>query len=327
MLQEGATSIARGSDQVIIPLGDRLNSLWIELTNRCNLQCKHCYSNSSPYSGTDDALDLRLCKRILEQAIELGCASVQFIGGEPTLSKFLIDLLVHSRNVGFDNVEVFSNLIHLDEELIETALAKGIEFSTSFYSPHPMTHAEITGKRDSFECTVGNIKRLVSRGVPLRCNIVVFDDAQDAAEAQEFLRSIGVTRIALDRFRKIGRGECVGRNDRDAMSELCGECWKGRLCVSSHGDVYTCIMARNWPLGNVLRSSLKEIFCSDSAGQVRKAIANHFVSEGAIGQCLPQACGPHELCGPRQACGPQQPCGPYQVCGPHQPGPCLPRGG
>src|ERR1043166_7710811 len=118
MLQEGTTSIARGSDQVIIPLGDRLNSLWIELTNRCNLRCKHCYSNSSPHSGTDDALDLRLCKTILEQAIELGCVTVQFIGGEPTLSKFLIDLLVHSRNVGFDNVEVFSNLIHLDEELI-----------------------------------------------------------------------------------------------------------------------------------------------------------------------------------------------------------------
>ena len=64
---------------------------------------------------------------------------------------------------------------------------------------------------------------------------------------------MGVTRIAVDRIRAIGRG---GDND---PNELCGRCGKGVAAVSPDGEVWPCIFSRWLGVGNVLGASLVEI--------------------------------------------------------------------
>ena len=63
--------------------GEGLQFLWLELTNRCNLRCGHCYTDSHPGSGHRDRLTTEDLESVLRQAYALGCRSVQFIGGEP----------------------------------------------------------------------------------------------------------------------------------------------------------------------------------------------------------------------------------------------------
>ena len=65
--------------------GEGLQFLWLELTNRCNLRCVHCYTDSHPGSGHRDRLTTEDLESVLRQAYALGCRSVQFIGGEPQL--------------------------------------------------------------------------------------------------------------------------------------------------------------------------------------------------------------------------------------------------
>jgi sulfatase maturation enzyme AslB (radical SAM superfamily) len=77
-----------------------LDFLWLELTNRCNLQCIHCYTESNPYSGDRDLLTKRDYESLMTQARELGCRKIQFIGGEPQLNPHFQTLLRHAKTVG-----------------------------------------------------------------------------------------------------------------------------------------------------------------------------------------------------------------------------------
>ena len=76
---------------------DGLRFLWLELTNRCNLTCAHCYAESGPRPSRKDALTTADYKRLLEEAAALGCRAVQFLGGEPTLHCGLPELITRTR--------------------------------------------------------------------------------------------------------------------------------------------------------------------------------------------------------------------------------------
>ncbi|MCB0064360.1 MAG: radical SAM protein, partial [Caldilineaceae bacterium] len=54
----------------------------IELTNRCNLKCNHCFTGR--HGGRDD-LPLALLQRILAEAQHHGFGHINFTGGDPTV--------------------------------------------------------------------------------------------------------------------------------------------------------------------------------------------------------------------------------------------------
>ena len=54
----------------------------IELTNRCNLSCEHCFSGR--HGGSDD-LPLQVLQRVLDEARDHGFTHLSFTGGDPTV--------------------------------------------------------------------------------------------------------------------------------------------------------------------------------------------------------------------------------------------------
>ena len=57
-------------------------TILIELTNQCNLNCRHCFDNRH---GGHDEIQLPLVEKILSRASYHGFDTVVFTGGEPTL--------------------------------------------------------------------------------------------------------------------------------------------------------------------------------------------------------------------------------------------------
>jgi MoaA/NifB/PqqE/SkfB family radical SAM enzyme len=50
----------------------------------------------------------------------------------------------------------------------------------------------------------------------------------------------------------VGRATAIrldGEGER--FEELCGQCWKGKLCVTNGGDVFPCVFSRATRLGDV----------------------------------------------------------------------------
>ena len=68
-----------------------LKDLHVRLTTSCNLQCKHCYA--ADWSQYHYELEYELVRNTILQAIELGCISVTFSGGEPFIYPEIYNLI------------------------------------------------------------------------------------------------------------------------------------------------------------------------------------------------------------------------------------------
>ena len=291
-----------------------LNFLWLELTNRCNLQCIHCYTESGPHTGGGDILTPENYEDLMSEAHGLGCKKIQFIGGEPQLNPQFKRLLRFSTEVGFDFIEVFSNLTKLDEETLEISVENGVHFATSVYSDDPAAHDRITTVPGSHRRTIGNLRRLVDRGVPARAAIISMDNDGEATERTgQFLRGLGAS-VGGNRsteVREFGRGqEVVGKSE--SMDRLCGHCWNGNLAVAPNGNAMPCVMARQWPVGNVLENSLGDILNGDALRATRRQIYERAWMQAACEPFCMQSCGPDLSC----PCNPllcQQSCAPWDA--------------
>lgn len=250
----------------------RLDFLWLELTNRCNLQCVHCYTESHPRSGDRDLLTKEDYASLMTQARSLGCRKIQFIGGEPQLNPEFQALLAKAKTAGFEYIEVFSNLVRLDDKTIRYAANNGICFATSVYSDDPAQHDAVTKVKSSHSKTIANLKRLISAGVDTRAAVIVIE--QDKASLNRtnlFLRRLGVRHVSQGATREFGRGERI-RGHSARLSGLCGHCWNGKLCIAPDGEAYPCVMARKWRIGNVLENSLKDIVLGGPLEEIRQTI-------------------------------------------------------
>ncbi|MER6830843.1 radical SAM protein [Streptosporangium sp. NPDC000563] len=229
-----------------------LRYLAAEITGRCQLECTHCYAESGP-SGTDGTMTVADWKRVIDEAVALGARQVQFIGGEPTQHRGLPELIRHTLAAGVD-AEVFSNLVHLPDEVWEAISAPGAQLATSFYTDDPVEHMRITG-RNTLPRTQANIMEALARSIPLRVTLVAMKAGQRITEAEALLRSLGVERIRTDRLRALGRPNPGGAS----VDELCGHCGQGRVAVSPAGDVWPCVMGRFLVTGNVLQQPLGDV--------------------------------------------------------------------
>ncbi|MDQ3651541.1 MAG: radical SAM protein [Acidobacteriota bacterium] len=85
--------------------------LTIDLTNRCNMMCDPCFMDANQV-GFVHELGFDEIKDILDKAISIKPRrqmSVQFSGGEPTISPYFLDSIRYSRKVGYNSVQCATN--------------------------------------------------------------------------------------------------------------------------------------------------------------------------------------------------------------------------
>lgn len=297
---------------------DGLSFLWLELTNQCNLQCVHCYSDSHPHSGHRDRLAREDYEGLIAAAAELGCRQLQFIGGEPQLNRDLPHLVEFAAAHGFTFIEIYTNLTRLPADLLEVARRHSVHFATSVYSAKAEIHDAITCTPASHARTMRNLHTLVEQRIPVRAGLIVIDQhAEDVAETTSFLNRLGVEQVGIDHARGFGR------QGHDQLNGLCGHCWKGQLCIAPDGSAFPCSMSRAWLVGNVLDKPLAEIVNGLALRSLRRRIHDEVYKPRREGEtmCEPWYCNP-------AGCQPSQPgpCTPHAPCTPDQATyPCLPR--
>lgn len=198
-------------------------------------------------------------ERVIDQAAALGVETVQYIGGEPTLDPDLPRLVRYALAAGL-KADVYTNLVHITDELWELFSVPGMSLGFSWYSADPAKHAEVTGSRASHARTTANIREAVRRGIPLRAGIVEAVAGQDIEGAKAELRALGVTSMRVDRARGVGRAAGGRKPD---ISELCGRCGHDRAAIGMDGQLTPCVLGRFLVAGNVKDTALGEILDGD----------------------------------------------------------------
>src|SRR5689334_14862591 len=107
--------------------------LTIDLTNRCNMMCDPCFMDANQV-GFVHELTWEEIKQMLDNAITIKPRrqmSVQFSGGEPTLSPYFLDAVRYARKVGYNAVQAATNGIEFakDFEFAKQAAEAGLRYA------------------------------------------------------------------------------------------------------------------------------------------------------------------------------------------------------
>ena len=86
----------------------------LEVTNRCNLQCKYCFANGGTEDREPTAEELKVAIRDIVR--QCGKPLLQFSGGEPTLRDDLPELVQFAREAGCSYTQVNTNGIRLADD-------------------------------------------------------------------------------------------------------------------------------------------------------------------------------------------------------------------
>src|SRR5579863_6580268 len=107
--------------------------LTIDLTNRCNMMCDPCFMDANQV-GFVHELTLEEIKTMLDNAISIKPRrqiSVQFSGGEPTLSPHFLDAIRYARKLGYNSVQAATNGIEFAKSaaFARTAAEAGLRYA------------------------------------------------------------------------------------------------------------------------------------------------------------------------------------------------------
>jgi uncharacterized radical SAM superfamily Fe-S cluster-containing enzyme len=107
--------------------------LTIDLTNRCNMMCDPCFMDANQV-GFVHELTWEDIKTLLDNAISIKPRrqmSVQFSGGEPTLSPYFLDAVRYARKVGYNSVQAATNGIEFAKspEFCRQAAEAGLRYA------------------------------------------------------------------------------------------------------------------------------------------------------------------------------------------------------
>ncbi|MHB1701464.1 MAG: radical SAM protein [Acidobacteriaceae bacterium] len=107
--------------------------LTIDLTNRCNMMCDPCFMDANQV-GFVHELQWEEIKTMLDNAVQIKPRrqmSVQFSGGEPTLSPYFLDAVAYARKVGYNSVQAATNGIEFakSKEFCRAAAEAGLRYA------------------------------------------------------------------------------------------------------------------------------------------------------------------------------------------------------
>lgn len=166
----------------------QLNHLDIELTERCNNACIHCYINKPPndQKARTNELTTDQWKNLLQQAADLGALSVRFTGGEPLLRDDFEEIYLFTRRLGM-KVVLFTNarLItpHLADLFAKIRPLKKIEVSV--YGMCENTYDTVAGVTGAYQEYRKGLGLLLERKIPLTAKMVVLPINIDEIDTYE----------------------------------------------------------------------------------------------------------------------------------------------
>lgn len=189
----------------------KLEELYIEILDKCNLKCRHCSSEACQENNT--FMELKTYKILIRECMELGLKKVCISGGEPLLHPNLLDMIKFTKDNDLD-VTVYScgvNYINkvycgFKEEVFEElkiAGAKNIIFSMHGLEQE---HNHITDNEKSYKFlkeTIENCKKanleFEIHTVPMTINYAKIEDVIKEA------KNIGAKRVSILRLVPQGR--------------------------------------------------------------------------------------------------------------------------
>jgi len=176
------------------------------VTRKCNLKCKHCYSEATEESAPDE-LSTEESKKLLDDIRNWGIKLLIFDGGEPLYRDDFFDIAKYASTKGL-RVVIGSNGTLIDTDIAKRLKSSGImAVQISIDGAKAKTHDWFRGKAGSFVKALEGAKACKEVGLPFQFGMTIrrgtLDEIPDmlklavdsGATAAEFFDLIQVPRV------------------------------------------------------------------------------------------------------------------------------------
>ena len=141
----------------------RLLSMEIEFTLKCNYRCPYCYVPENSYLKNELTRE-EICDVIL-QAKELGAKKIILLGGEPMIYPYFFEMVEYIHSLGL-MMELFTNNSQMTPEKAKKLLDYGVNVVVKVNSFDKETQEMLTGIKGSFEEIKKGLSILKEAGYP-----------------------------------------------------------------------------------------------------------------------------------------------------------------
>jgi len=223
-----------------------LTSLYLYLSDRCNLRCRHCWvSPSAPEEGEEHRMDFDVLIKTIVAAKALGLGAVKLTGGEPFLRKDIVELMrfLHEESLCID---IESNGTMIDRDMARVIKECEVsQVSVSLDAVDAAQHDKLRGIKGCHGKSVDALHYLRSEKVTTQVIMSLYKQNIQEIEALAVLcDDLDVSSFKINPVMPTGRGESVfQRRENVDIEELIRiDRWiETDLCRKYKTEIYFCM--------------------------------------------------------------------------------------
>jgi radical SAM protein with 4Fe4S-binding SPASM domain len=187
-----------GGGQIYTPL-----VVTVELTNQCNLRCRHCYAGAG--EKLENELSLDEVKQLLRELSQVGTVEVEFSGGEPLLRPDLFEIIEYAKGLDF-SVVLITNGTLVDRDVASTLGDLGLKHVQVSLDGLKENHEYLRGD-GTYEAVLESIRLLAEEGVSVAVRATVTRrNVGELEKIADLAVSMGAKKLGFVRFFPAGRG-------------------------------------------------------------------------------------------------------------------------
>lgn len=250
----------------------RLNAIYLNLANRCNLKCRHCWQSPETTDGFSGrhggkpadrpGITLEGMRTVVSQCIPLGLESVKLTGGEPFLREDILDFvaLFHEMDLA---VRIETNGTRIDAATAAALKRNGVRrLSVSLDSTKPQQHDRIRGREGAFGRTIQGIRNLSDCGLDIE--IIMALDRENAGEIEpmaDLATALGARALKINPIMPVSRGRQMHLENQTLPAErlLDTARWvRSDLQKKSRIQIYFTLPLAFHPVSEIMRGNHHE---------------------------------------------------------------------
>ncbi|OGW83551.1 MAG: hypothetical protein A2987_04075 [Omnitrophica bacterium RIFCSPLOWO2_01_FULL_45_10] len=292
---------------------DRPNVCQFELTFKCPLHCRHCYTDC--YNDPEEIrkeLTTKQAISILDKIYHSGIPWLTFTGGDPLARNDFFEIYSYARRRGFIIIILTSGALITEEAADYFENLKPFYIELTLNSVTKSTYELISGVKNSFEKIMAAIFRLKDRGIRLKIKTQISKHNIKELEAIEnFTKDLGLEfrpsfllhprlngdltpcslRIEPEKAVELEKKFSAGMNKgqmkmriKDSKQEFndglfrCGA-GKDTIYIDPYGNMVLCTVKRD-PSVNLLENEI-----SDGIGLFKRIVTGKFKSDSRCRNC------------------------------------------
>jgi len=166
----------------------------MEVTQRCNLRCVHCYcrQEATDQHARSTEMSLETIRHIVDQAADMGVFSLTITGGEPLLRPDALDIYDHVKSRGILPI-LFTNATLITPRIADhLAEYPPLFVEVSVYGRTREVYESITGIPGSYDRCMHGIRELVERDIKIFLKTpAMVQNRHELDSLAQFAKSLG----------------------------------------------------------------------------------------------------------------------------------------